>query len=268
MTTSMETQETAQGAASATDHPEATKKATARAQKPRVAPAKGKASQKTTPARKGARAAKKAPKTPATKPEGVRKGSKTERAHPHHLPRCFDSLARRLRFFQHIGERLFHVAVLARLYDLRAELGVLEVAGRDHDAVDVRPRQHLFGVLENERFRTEQVLYLLRATFACEAPDVAYRSYFHGRALRCQVDHVDMATPATPASELCNTDAVVRSQYLRVRSCCECCCRSGQLQKLSAAGFAFGIWTCHVPQFTPRVSDPAPQDISFTGAAC
>jgi hypothetical protein len=77
MTTSTtETQETAQGTATATDQAEAPKKANARAQKPRVGASKGKASKKTTPTKKGAKPPKKAPKA---KQEGARQGSKTEK---------------------------------------------------------------------------------------------------------------------------------------------------------------------------------------------
>ena len=54
--------------------PKATKKATAAPQKPRVAPAKGKASKNATAAKKAPKAAK---KTKAAKSEGVREGSKT-----------------------------------------------------------------------------------------------------------------------------------------------------------------------------------------------
>jgi Protein of unknown function (DUF3489) len=77
MTTSpTETQETAQATATATEKPEPPKKANARAQKPRVAPSKGKSGKKTTPAKKGTKAPKKAAKA---KPEGARQGSKTEK---------------------------------------------------------------------------------------------------------------------------------------------------------------------------------------------
>lgn len=79
MTTSTETQETAQAAAAATDQPEAPKKATARAQKPRVAASKGRAIKKTTPAKKRAPGAKAAKKASKTKPTGAREGSKTEK---------------------------------------------------------------------------------------------------------------------------------------------------------------------------------------------
>jgi len=75
-TLTTETQETAQATATATDQPEAPKKANARAQKPRVAASKGKSGKKTTPAKKGAKAPKKATKA---NPEGARQGSKTEK---------------------------------------------------------------------------------------------------------------------------------------------------------------------------------------------
>jgi hypothetical protein len=51
-------------------------KASARAQKPRVAPSKGKATKKTSPPKKGTKAPKKVAKA---KPEGARQGSKTEK---------------------------------------------------------------------------------------------------------------------------------------------------------------------------------------------
>jgi hypothetical protein len=77
MTTSTtETQETAQGTATATDQAEAPKKANARAQKPRVGASKGKSGKKTTSAKKGAKVPKKAAKA---KPQGARQGSKTEK---------------------------------------------------------------------------------------------------------------------------------------------------------------------------------------------
>jgi len=74
MTTSTETQESAH--ATATQQPEAPKKANTRAKKPRVVASKGKASKKTSPAKKGAKAPKKATKA---KPETARTGSKTEK---------------------------------------------------------------------------------------------------------------------------------------------------------------------------------------------
>jgi len=72
---STETQETAQAAATATEKQEPPKKANARAQKPRVAPSKAKASKKATSAKKNAKAPKKG--KPATT-DGPREGSKTE----------------------------------------------------------------------------------------------------------------------------------------------------------------------------------------------
>jgi Protein of unknown function (DUF3489) len=72
MTTSTaETQETALASV-----PKATTKPRARAQKPRVAPSKGKSGKKTTPAKKSTKAPKKAE---AAKAEGVREGTKTEK---------------------------------------------------------------------------------------------------------------------------------------------------------------------------------------------
>jgi hypothetical protein len=77
MTTSTtETQETALATAAATEKQEPPKKATARAQKPRVAASKGKSGKKATPPKKVAKAPKKATKA---KPEGARQSSKTEK---------------------------------------------------------------------------------------------------------------------------------------------------------------------------------------------
>jgi len=77
MTTSTtETQETVQATAAAAEKPEPTKKASTRTQKPRVAPSKGKSGKKTSPAKKGAKAPKKAE---SAKGEGVREGTKTEK---------------------------------------------------------------------------------------------------------------------------------------------------------------------------------------------
>lgn len=77
MTTSTtENEQTAQAAVIATEKPEPPKKANTRAQTPRVAPSKGKSGNKTTPAKKGAKAPKKATSARA---EGVREGSKTEK---------------------------------------------------------------------------------------------------------------------------------------------------------------------------------------------
>ena len=74
-TSTAESQETAQ--ATATETPEATKTAHAGARKPRVSPSKAELRKKASPAKKGAKAAKKAKNTnPAT---GARQGSKTER---------------------------------------------------------------------------------------------------------------------------------------------------------------------------------------------
>jgi hypothetical protein len=75
MTTSTtETQETTQSTAAATEKPEPPTKASARAQKPRVAPSKDKASKKTTSAKKTAKAPRKAK---LAKGDGARDGSKT-----------------------------------------------------------------------------------------------------------------------------------------------------------------------------------------------
>ncbi len=70
-----ENEESAQATALASE-PKATTKANARAQKPRVAPSKGKASKKTTSQKKGAKAPKKAK---SAKAESVREGTKTEK---------------------------------------------------------------------------------------------------------------------------------------------------------------------------------------------
>jgi hypothetical protein len=84
MTTSItETKETAQATAAATEkQEEPPKKATARAQKPRVAASKGKATKKASPAKKdavGAKGAKKVAKPGKRRPDGARQGSKTEK---------------------------------------------------------------------------------------------------------------------------------------------------------------------------------------------
>ena len=78
MTTSTtENEQTAQAAATGTaQEPKATKKPNARVQKPHVAASKGKSRKKTNPAKKGAKAPKKAE---AAKAEGVREGTKTEK---------------------------------------------------------------------------------------------------------------------------------------------------------------------------------------------
>ena len=75
MTTSTETQETAQATAAAVEKPEAPKKAHGTARSRHVAPAKGKSGKKTTPSKKGAKGAKRA-KVPEK--AGARQGSKTE----------------------------------------------------------------------------------------------------------------------------------------------------------------------------------------------
>ena len=76
MTTSTnENQQTAQATAAAVEKPEAPKKANTRAQKPHVAPSKRRSGKKPTPAKKGAKGAKRA-KVPV-KAAGVREGSKT-----------------------------------------------------------------------------------------------------------------------------------------------------------------------------------------------
>ncbi len=75
MTTSTETQETAQAVATATNQPKAATKANARAQKPRVGATKGKSGKKATRAKKGAKPPKKAE---SAKAEGIRQGTKTE----------------------------------------------------------------------------------------------------------------------------------------------------------------------------------------------
>ena len=76
MTTSTnENQQTAQATAAAVEKPEAPKKANTRAQKPHVAPSKRRSGKKPTPAKKGAKGAKRA-KVPEK--AGARQGSKTE----------------------------------------------------------------------------------------------------------------------------------------------------------------------------------------------
>lgn len=73
-TMTTETRETAQATALASE-PKATTKPNARAQKPRVAPSKGKATKNTTSGKKAAKAPKKAIEAKA---DGPREGSKTE----------------------------------------------------------------------------------------------------------------------------------------------------------------------------------------------
>jgi hypothetical protein len=75
MTTSTtENEQTAQATAAAGEKPEPPNKAHLGARKPRVAPSKPKSGKKATPAKKNAKAPKKAK---STKADGVREGSKT-----------------------------------------------------------------------------------------------------------------------------------------------------------------------------------------------
>ena len=77
MTTLTNEEPTAQSTAAAVEKPEAPKKAHAAARSRRVAPSKGKSGKKATPAKKGAKAAKRA-EVPE-KAAGARQGSKTEK---------------------------------------------------------------------------------------------------------------------------------------------------------------------------------------------
>jgi len=138
MTTSTtENEQTAQAAAVANEKQEPPKKANARAQKPRVAPSKGKSGKKATPAKKGTKAPKKAT---LAKAEGVREGSKTEKGSgsAETLGRCYprgdhesDWLAatQRTRFhFRHPGQEDGAQSGIGQRRGRRAHLQHREVA--------------------------------------------------------------------------------------------------------------------------------------------
>jgi len=74
MTTLTTDEQTAQAATAPASEPKANTKAHVAPRKPHVTPSKGKSAKKTTPAKKGAKAAKS-----AKKPAGAREGSKTEK---------------------------------------------------------------------------------------------------------------------------------------------------------------------------------------------
>src|SRR5580692_8094988 len=61
-------------------------------------------------------------------------------------------------FREYIGKRLLYIAILSSTHNFRAQLGMLEITGRDHHAVDVFIGKQLFGVFIGLRLRVEYSL--------------------------------------------------------------------------------------------------------------
>src|SRR5260370_509611 len=134
------------------------------------------------------------------------------RSHLHNLFGSLDDITRLNGFREHVGKGLFDVTVLARFHYFRTKFGVLEVAGRNHHAVDIFEGEHLFGILEGLRLEVECLLYLGGAMLAGRVPKIAHRYHFHRRTFRSQRRHVDMSLTAIAAAKLTQSDAVVGSQ--------------------------------------------------------
>src|ERR1700733_5363240 len=89
---------------------------------------------------------------------------------------------------------------------------MLEVSGGNHHAVDVVPRQHVFGVLITLRLKMKHLFDLRGATLPSEAPKVANGHGFHREAARRQLRHVNMAVASLSASKLAQANTVIRSK--------------------------------------------------------
>src|SRR6185437_17168541 len=162
------------------------------------------------------------------------------RSHLYHLLRGLHNISSFDGFGEHIGKRLFHVAIFAGLNHLRTKLGMLKITGRNHHAVDILIRQHLLGVFVLLRFQVEGGLHLLGARIPRQSPDVADRDGLHRGLLACELGHDDVARTAAAASKLCELDAVICSDNSCIGACWySCYSRSNHracclLKKLSA----------------------------------
>ncbi len=140
------------------------------------------------------------------------------RAHLHHLLRLLHSIPCQFRFFQNVGKRLLDIAVFSRLNHFHAKLGVLMVAGCNHDAIDIGAGQHLLRVLVRADLCAEHLLHLGRAPITSQRPDVANRDHFHWRLLVRHPHHVDMPCAPSTAAKLGEPDAVIRANNPTVRA--------------------------------------------------
>jgi hypothetical protein len=122
------------------------------------------------------------------------------RSHLNHLLRRLHHVARLPGLGKYVGERLLDVAVFSRPDHVDAKLGMLEVAGGDHHAVDIVARQHFLRVLVGLRLDPEDLFHLSSALFPRQAPDVAYGNGFDRHFLCRPLRHVDVALAAEPAS--------------------------------------------------------------------
>src|SRR5580700_10611970 len=141
------------------------------------------------------------------------------RSHLNDLLRRLHDFASFLRLGQHIGKGFFDVTVFACLYHLATQLRVLEISGRDHDAVDVLPGEHLLGVLINLRLEAERLPYLRSTAFSRLVPEITYGNRFHWNLLRGQLRHMYMTFAPVSASQLSQTDTIIGSENPGIGSC-------------------------------------------------
>ena len=154
-------------------------------------------------------------------------------AHLNDLFRGFDDVASLPCLGEDVGEGLLDIAVFAGADDFDAQLGVLEVAGGDHDAIDVFLTEHVFGVLVELWVRDgRRCVPGLRGARGRDSRYRRGRRSRRGSALEASLDHVDVAVTASTAAELGDADAVVgaRTRHRIWPSCRQQHCSSGLLK--------------------------------------
>src|SRR5262249_24779827 len=95
------------------------------------------------------------------------------RADLHDAVALEDRVAGSFGFFEHVGEGLLGVGVLAGLDDLREDRRVLEIASRDEDSVDIFERQQIIEVLERARRTPIDFLRSGGGLLAMDFPEIA-----------------------------------------------------------------------------------------------
>ena len=79
---------------------------------------------------------------------------------------------------------------------------MLEIAGSDHDAVNILARQHLFGILVALRLEIESSLHLGCAVLPCQTPEITNSNGLNRHLFGRQLGHVDVALATVSTAKL------------------------------------------------------------------
>ena len=135
------------------------------------------------------------------------------RADLHDLAGVLDRLAKGARVLHGVGHRLLDVGVAPGAHRLDAMLRVLEVGGRDDDGVDVLAGVEFVVVPTRDRGSISELLQLLAAGLAAQAPDVGDGDQLEVEFGGVLLERRDQAAPAAVGeADDADADAVVGAE--------------------------------------------------------